>query len=45
MNAFELALKYYPVLWDEKRLQSLLEAGHLTQEQVSAIVGGENEQE
>ena len=31
MNAFELALKYYPVLWDENRIKALLNAGKIIQ--------------
>lgn len=37
MNAYELAQKYYPVLWDDARIDALVEAGKLTQEQAAAV--------
>lgn len=41
MNAFELAKKYYPKLWDEKRIKALYEAGKLTEEEYKAVIGGD----
>lgn len=38
MTTFELAQKYYPRMWNESRLQALLKAGKLTQEEYDAIV-------
>lgn len=38
MSVFELAKKYYPVYWDESRLEALKAAGKLTAEQVEEIV-------
>lgn len=37
MTIYEMALKYYPRLWDDKRLNALVEAGRLTKAQVSKI--------
>lgn len=38
MNAYELASKYYPRLWDEKRIEALADAGKLTAEEAAAIL-------
>lgn len=38
MSAYEMALKYYPVLWDEKRIKALYEAGKLTEEEYNTII-------
>lgn len=38
MSAYEMALKYYPVLWDEKRIKALYEAGKLTAEEYQSII-------
>lgn len=40
MNAFELAKKYYPELWNKQRIDNLLKAGKITQEQYNEIVKG-----
>lgn len=37
MTTYELAQKYYPRLWDDKRLDALVAAGRLTKTQVSKI--------
>lgn len=37
MSIYELALKYYPRLWDKSRIEALVEAGRLTQEEVYEI--------
>ena len=39
MSVYEMAKKYYPKLWDKARLQKLVEAGKLTEEQYREIVG------
>ena len=33
MTAYEMAEKYYPRLWDDARLDALVEAGKLTAEE------------
>lgn len=42
MSAYEMAKKYYPRLWDAVRLQRLVEAGKLTEEQYREITGEES---
>ena len=37
MTVYEMAEKYYPRLWDDARLDALVEAGKLTQEEVEEI--------
>lgn len=37
-SVFELAKRYYPRLWDKSRLEALVAAGRLTQEQMEEIV-------
>ena len=41
MSVAELALKYYPRLWDKSRLEALAAAGRLTEAEVREIVGEE----
>ena len=41
MTVFEMAKKYYPKLWDKKRLATLVNAGKLTKEEYSEITGEE----
>lgn len=43
MTVYEMALKYYPSLWDKHRLQMLVDAGRLTQEEYDEIVGEDDE--
>ena len=43
MTIYEMAKKYYPLLWDKNRLQMLVNAVRLTQEQYNEIVGEDNE--
>lgn len=43
MTVYEMAKKYYPLLWNKKRLQMLVNAGRLTQEEYEEIVGEDNE--
>ena len=38
MSVYELARQYYPRLWDKSRLESLVEAGKLTEEEAAEIV-------
>ena len=37
MTVFEMAKKYYPVFWDKKRLDQLLSAGKLTQDEYNEV--------
>lgn len=38
MTVYEMARKYYPRLWDKSRLDALLAAGKLTQEEFDSLV-------
>lgn len=38
MTAYEMAEQYYPRLWDRSRLEQLVAAGKLTQEEMDRIV-------
>lgn len=38
MSVYELAQKYYPRLWDRERLDALLAAGRLSQEEYDSLV-------
>lgn len=38
MTVYEMAQKYYPRLWDKSRLEALLAAGKLTQEEYDRLV-------
>lgn len=38
MTVYEMAQKYYPRLWDRERLEALLAAGKLTQEEYDSLV-------
>ena len=33
MSTYEMAQKYYPRLWDDARIDALVQAGRLTQEE------------
>lgn len=37
-TTYELAKRYYPRMWDKSRLEKLVEAGKLTEEEYSEIV-------
>lgn len=37
MTVYDLALKYYPRLWDKARIDALIEAGRLTREEAEEI--------
>jgi len=41
MDVFEMAKKYYPLLWDKKRIDALYKAGKLSEEEYNKIIGGE----
>ena len=41
MSVYELAQKYYPRLWARDRLEALLAAGRLSQEEFDSLVGAE----
>ena len=41
MSVYELAQKYYPRLWDRERLEALLAAGRLSQEDFDQLVDAE----
>lgn len=41
MSVYELAQKYYPRLWDLERLEALLAAGRLSQEEFDQLVEAE----
>lgn len=38
MSAYEMAKKYYPQLWDSKRIEALYKAGKLTEEEYNEII-------
>lgn len=38
MNAFEMAKKYYPRLWDKERVDALYKVGKLTEEEYNSII-------
>ena len=40
VTVFELAKQYYPRLWDDKRIDALVEAGRLTKEEAAKIIKG-----
>jgi len=42
-NTYELASRYYPRLWDKSRLDALVEAGRLTEEEYQKIVKDKEE--
>ena len=39
MSVYEMAKKYYPRLWDRERLDMLVKAGKLTEEEAKEITG------
>lgn len=38
MTIFEMAKRYYPRLWDEERIQILVDAGRLTEEEAEEVL-------
>ena len=43
MTAYELAKKYYPLLWDERRIEALFRAGKITEEEYKEIIENTDE--
>lgn len=43
MTVFEMAKKYYPLLWNESRINALFKAGKLTEEEYNEIIGARGE--
>ena len=41
MNAFEMAKKYYPRLWNKERIDALYKAGKLTEKEYNLIINKE----
>lgn len=37
MTVYEMALNYYPRLWDEDRIDQLVQAGRLTEQEAEEI--------
>jgi len=37
-TTYELARKYYPRLWDKSRIEALVKAGRLTEEEAAEIL-------
>ena len=42
MTVFEMAKKYYPKYWKKERLEALLKAKKITEEEFNKLVEGEN---
>ena len=38
MSVFDMAKKYYPRLWSKERIQALVKAGKLTEEEAGEIL-------
>ena len=38
MNVYEMAKQYYPRLWDKSRLEALVAAGRLTEQERDEII-------
>ena len=43
MTVFEMAMKYYPRLWNKKRIDALYDAGKLTDEEYAEIMSADTE--
>ncbi len=41
MSVYELARRYYPRLWDKSRIEALVQAGRLTEEEAVKILNEE----
>lgn len=37
MTVFDMAKKYYPILWDDSRIDALVSTGKLTEDEASKI--------
>ena len=44
MTVFEMAKKYYPRLWNKKRIDALYDAGKLTDDEYDEILSADNEE-
>lgn len=44
MSVFELAKQYYPRLWDDNRIDALVNAGKLTEKEADTIRNGGQKQ-
>ena len=42
MTVFEMAKQYYPRLWNEERIQILVDAGRLTEEEAKEVLANAN---
>lgn len=42
MTVFEMAKNYYPRLWDKDRLEALVGAGRLSQDELAEILKGKD---
>lgn len=42
-TTYELARKYYPRLWDKSRIEALIQAGRLTEDEATEILNGTDE--
>lgn len=42
-EVYEKGVKYYPLLWSEKRIETLYAAGKLTKEERDAILNSKKE--
>lgn len=40
MSVYELAKRYYPLLWDAGRIEALVKAGRLSEEEAEEIMSG-----
>jgi len=43
VSVFELAKRYYPRLWDKARIEALVQAGRITQEEADEIMKAREE--
>jgi len=43
MTVYELALRYYPRLWDKSRIEALVEAGRLSEAEAKEIMAEKSE--
>ncbi len=43
MNVYELAKKYYPALWPKERIEALVRAGKLTEEEAKEVTGEDDD--
>lgn len=44
MSVFEMAKKYYPRLWDKSRVEQLVRAGRLTEQEAREIMEEDKEE-